>query len=618
MCLASKYIDCIFDFIDNIRCLFIMDQSSKLGFIARLINGFGSSLVRFPMSFITLLIGIGALVFNVEIKDLQLVHTAMVCGLGIPLFYSIVIYGETRRLSKKVNWIIQLTIVALLVGYFFTLPEENPATSTEYIRYTLLFISVHLLVAFIPFLFRSNEVAFWNYNRISFSRLFISLLFSHILFGGISLIYLALHELFKVKIEGEFVLQTYIVVAGIFNTWFFFAGVPSKWEDLSKDEAFPKNFKILTLYILLPLVGIYTSILLFYELKIVLTWDFPKGVVSYMILIVGVVGLLNLLLMYPLKRLRPNLFRWIRIIYFTALIPLLGLLYYAIFVRVKDYGITENRYFLLAVALWLTGILVYFIVGKKLKIEVIPISLFLIVTLASFGPWGAFYVSQISQKRQAISILENYALYKNDQYVENSNVSMSYKDSKRLFGSINYLVEHAGSEYVNNMLQLKKPIDADKYDRWSDDDYFKEAFNLKILQKPKTDYSYRNTRVRSNSIYQVINQSSIDISQYSKCLYLPSKLYSPNTSSNEDFEVKLSNDKIIVILDSLEQEIVFDLRAHLDSIHSQRKFISDDNLSPEEINFENENGKIIFNYIRLDWEDPNQLIKSFEGMILLK
>jgi hypothetical protein len=79
------------------------------------------------------------------------------------------------------------------------------------------------------------------------------------------------------------------------------------------------------------------------------------------------------------------------------MIPLLVLLILAIWKRVGHYGITESRYILMVLALWLSGMTFYFLLSKTQNIKVIPISLSIIALLAVYGPQSAFSVSKHSQ-----------------------------------------------------------------------------------------------------------------------------------------------------------------------------------------------------------------------------
>jgi hypothetical protein len=64
---------------------------------------------------------------------------------------------------------------------------------------------------------------------------------------------------------------------------------------------------------------------------------------------------------------------------------------------VHQYGITERRYFLILLSVWLAALAVYYGVTRSRNIRVIPVSLCVAALLTLAGPWGAYAVSEGSQ-----------------------------------------------------------------------------------------------------------------------------------------------------------------------------------------------------------------------------
>ncbi len=135
--------------------------------------------------------------------------------------------------------------------------------------------------------------------------------------------------------------------------------------------------------------------------KIIVTAQWPVGWVSYLILVYSVLGVLALLLIHPIRNQQGN--KWIvgfSSFFYIALIPLLCLLYLAIFKRVNTYGITELRYYVLLLATWLLALNLYFVFSKIKSIKIIPVSLCILALFSTVGPWGAFQWSLRSQQRR--------------------------------------------------------------------------------------------------------------------------------------------------------------------------------------------------------------------------
>ncbi|MFD2143966.1 DUF4153 domain-containing protein [Mucilaginibacter antarcticus] len=201
----------------------------------------------------------------------------------------------------------------------------------------------------------------------------------------------AVNLLFNVKFEFDTFAILWIWIVGMFSTTFFLTGVPGNFAALNKDNSYPNGLKVFTQYVLIPLATIYLAILLAYEAKILIQWNLPKGFVSYLILGYAVFGILSLLLVYPIREQEEN--KWLKSFarnFYLLLLPLLILLFVAVGTRVFEYGITEQRYFLIALALWLLFISIYFLLFKTQNIKVIPISLCLVTLITIYGPQGRF------------------------------------------------------------------------------------------------------------------------------------------------------------------------------------------------------------------------------------
>src|SRR5690606_24588381 len=95
------------------------------------------------------------------------------------------------------------------------------------------------------------------------------------------------------------------------------------------------------------------------------------------------------------------------------------LLVLAIFKRVNDYGITESRYILIALAVWLCFITFYFIIKGQEQIRIIPISLLIIALAITFGPWSIAYVSKTSQQNRLAKTLKEKSSPKRNNEIRN-------------------------------------------------------------------------------------------------------------------------------------------------------------------------------------------------------
>lgn len=407
----------------QVKCLSVVKfnilKTMKLPSINYLFTSAKDSLKRFPLTIISSLfaaiIAVYMIEHNKEISNMFPYINLMLCfSLAIPLFICTTIITKKYGLHRKKEIILNLIALGILVGIYFTFPNKETThnTSLPYIKFTLYSITCHLLVSFIPFILNKQLNAFWHYNKILFIRFLTSVLYSGFIYTGLIIALTSLNLLFDIEIHKELYFDIWVVVISFFNTWFFVSSIPSDFDSLEEIEEYPKGLKIFTQYVLLPLLALYLIILYTYGTKILAMWDWPKGVVSYLIIGMAILGILAFLLIHPYGNLKEN--SWIKKAtkwYYYILIPLLIILFMAIFMRVNDYGITINRYVIVILAIWLTIVCIYTALGKT-NIKFIPISLAAIAIIISFGPWGMFSFSEHSQVKRLQHILEEANILK--------------------------------------------------------------------------------------------------------------------------------------------------------------------------------------------------------------
>lgn len=380
----------------------------KLPSLQHLYNGLILVIKRFPIQFLFIIIATICWAYyininkydNDSIAQIQLINflikAIFISNLGLTLTLALDLLAEKKQFKPQKKWLIRIFAVLFCILLFFLLnPEDN---FSDQLRIALLAFAFHLFVAFSPFMDQGHINGFWQFNKVLFLRFLTAALYSAALYGGLAIALVAIDGLFNVDIRWQTYLTVFAIIAAGFSPIFFLAGVPQSFAELDEDSAYPKGLKIFTQFVLIPLMTIYLAILLFYEIKIILIWSLPKGLVSSLIIGYAVFGILSLLLIYPMKDKEGN--SWIKLFsrfFYIMLVPLIVLLLLAVWKRVGPYGITESRYILVIIALWLTGITSYFLLSKRDNIKVIPISLALITILAVYGPQSAIGLSRYSQ-----------------------------------------------------------------------------------------------------------------------------------------------------------------------------------------------------------------------------
>ncbi len=420
----------------------------RLFSISAIVQQAAETLRRFPLPLLSALVAVVAMI-TVAHRDWAENDThlgervAMASYLAMLLSISVALFAE-RFISKRGLRIgVNALVVVLAALYFYSLPDSLEVA--QGVRFAVLAIALHLLVAFAPFVFADQMNGLWQYNKSLFLRILTSGVYSAVLFGGLALALLAVDKLFELKVNDDFYFDLWLIIAGVFNTWFFLSGVPKDLPGLEQETDYPKGLKVFTLYVLIPLITIYLVILYAYVAKIILTSNWPVGWVAYLVLAFSIFGILSFLLVYPLRNDAAN--PWVKFysrLFYLLLVPLIVMLYISIFKRIEEYGITVARYYVLLLALWLTFIAAYNILTGGKRIRVIPLSLCLIGLLSTFGWWGAFAVSHKSQMQELTLLLDSNGVLVNGKVETTSNHPLKAEEYDRVESIVNYIDEMHG------------------------------------------------------------------------------------------------------------------------------------------------------------------------------
>lgn len=348
---------------------------------------------------------------NAELGE-NLKRLAAVLALGIPLSLCIKIFFERAPFLKMpIKILVYLAAGAGLVLYYLFLLQDFNMVSVS--RYVAISLALYLAFTFIPYFYRRPNYELYMIKL--FISFLVTYLYAAILFGGLSAILATINYLFSANIPGTLYLDIGLVVAGIFAPAFFLAEIPA--GDLNfEPQSYPKVLFVLLSYIVIPLIMAYCAILYAYFAKILVTRQWPEVMVSHLVLWYALISTLVIFCTYPLRQAN----RWIKtfIAYFPKLIlPLLAMMFIAMGIRINAYGITENRYFVLAAGLWVTGSMLYLIISKEPRNVYLPASLALVAMLSVCGPWSSYSVSVLSQNRRFEKIAAAHNLVQNGKII---------------------------------------------------------------------------------------------------------------------------------------------------------------------------------------------------------
>lgn len=453
-------------------------------------------------------------------------------SLGIPMSIALTLLLENIK-NRYFQIGINVLSIILLIIYTYSFPDKFQVV--HICQVIVLCLVFSLSAFFVSFFKKDTDIPFWEFSKTTWLQLLISGIFAQVLMLGLSLAVLSLKELFKIDVQHEVYENLAVICYLIFTPIYFLANVPDRTEKRKLKYTFPTFIKILGLYILLPILVLYSIILYVYLLQIVVKWELPNGWVSILVSVLGLGGFLCMLILFPLrldekeKNKIVNLFSS----YFSiVLIPLLALMSVGIFRRLGDYGLTINRCYVLILNVWLYGICIYLFISKANHLKWIIISFAAVALLSSVGPWSVYNVTERKLSREIGALLTESKLLKNGKVIDNSKgiIKIDSIASQKLSEDIHYICDNYGSISIQTYFN----------------DSIKDLTSWKIQSKLgvySNEYSYeRNHKSNYFNVKLPSNKrQALNVSGYTKLLRLKKVENSDIVFSDNEFTVSYKN-----------------------------------------------------------------------------
>ena len=498
------------------------------------------SLMRFPITLVlsTLLVVFLIILNEGNIEDYNfMIKISMLTGLAIPISIFLRLADEVYIRGTILR--ISLYIIGggfLLLYYLFFLNELKSMDYARYIGILMFFIIGCTFIQRISY----KE----NYEKYIISILnsgLITGIYSIVLYLGIAFIIFTLEQLFEINMIGSIYYYVFLVVVFIFGVSMFLSKYPD--EDF-KDFIYPKSLKVLLLYIIIPLVSLYTFILYAYFLKIIVTSQWPSGLVSHLVIWYSTASIFVIFFIIPLLKENQLAYRFKK--YFPIIsIPILIMMFLSIGQRIFQYGFTGNRYYVLLLGVWLVFIMIYFITKKINSSVFIMISLSAFVLISVFGPLSSFSISIRSQNKRLNELLYNNNILDNGVLSPNENVSQG--DQERINDILLYFYNNYGLDYVDSL--------PDGYDINSLQENF--GFPYDPYQVP---FKYFNYYDQSNI--------ALDISNYD--FYIEINSWENKTIKiGDNLQIYFDNSKSRLSISSQDKSLIVDIKDLVWEMHNR-------------------------------------------------
>lgn len=567
-------------------------------------KGMGQSISRFPLTslFLVAIAGLNAMTIEQTDSDFTRLIFTFVIGamLGVvgQMLYERFGKNETLRYGLFGG----AAILTLL--YYFIIGPQHDFNLVLSIKTFVAMFALGIAFIWIPTI-KNEQVPFHRSFLAILKAFFTTFLFTLVLAGGISAIFSATDYLLF-DMDYDILSHLMNIVVSLFAPIYFLSLTPiypgtltyTALQDEKSIDAFsvPRFLEVLISYIVIPLVAIYTLILIVY-VGINFTGDFWTDnlleplLVSYAIIVIVV-----LILSYNIENRLAIQFRQI---FPKVLLPIVIFQTIASILKIGEMGITHGRYYVILFGLFATITGVIFGFFKEKHHGYIALVLLILSTISIVPPVDAFTISRRSQVNFLEEVLADNDMLEDNQVTANNDIPV--EDKMAITKAVDYLLE---MDYQKDVSFLP-----DEMNRYND---FERVFGF--------SQTYSNTDpVGGMYQYVYLDEASnyvVEISEYD----IMTNLYLISTQTTEPIsfevdgetftlEIEMNNDyPELIILNSEDVEYIsYSTQEIFEQVFGEDLSTSNpsQNLSVEEAQFQTENDQVQLNLLVQTLERTN-------------
>lgn len=544
----------------------------------------GKAYRRYPLTMLLFVVLTFVNAWN--IVDDFVSYEAIVLSLLVAITLSLVTTHLNERFIRdrmKQFMLLGLSIILALV-YYFLLPPHDAYYFIAEIRTGVLIFTLLVAFIWIPSVKNSAE-NFYQYFLAVFKYAFTAILYALILTLGVQAILSTIDYLFF-TVNNDYFLHAANLIWTLFATSYFLSLLPetheySISENKASEQTLNKNsqafeitnfLKILINFIVIPLIGIYTLILLIY-IGLNITGEFwTDNLLEPMLISYTIVVLLVYLLAANIDQTIANFFRKVFpkillvIVVFQTISSLL---------KIRDMGITSGRYYviLFGVFSFIAGLIFSFWPKEKAGYIVPP---FIVLALMSLiPPIDAFTVAEKSQKNLLEDTLTNNEMLVQNEVVANNSITQI--DKKRITAAAEYLNTH---QYMDEISYL--PRDFEIYDDF--EKVFGFPMTYEEMRQEETMYHYATLDRSTTEVFDISEQDyfvELFIDNYDQSTVMENIQVSPN------IVIHVDNTQLypLIIIENEVGEKILDIALEdlfsqaFEAITTSKEIISQENMT---------------------------------------
>ncbi|HBD64401.1 MAG TPA: hypothetical protein DC038_08200 [Clostridiales bacterium] len=399
-------------------------------FFAKTASNVKSTIFRFPVVLIYLAFLSTVMFIMIErdyINDELLGRLFFTGMFGTLMAMAVQFMLERFRNLSRYTLIFHVGTVILSVVYYFFMTDISMSQSMVV---HFLVISFALTAAY---LYMPSAGGSADFNKVALSHFkaaVTAILYGIVMFLGFVAILGAI-DILLYSFDSIIYAHTANIIYTFFTPVYYLSLLPKfnsdEEDDIDKKEvsySYPRVLDILVSYILIPLISIFSVVLIAYFIKIIFTGVWPVGQVGPMVLAYSGTGWFIYILCSDLKN-RFSVF--FRKAFPPVLIPLAAMQLVSSYIRIEAYGITESRYYVVLFGVFsiICALVLIFRKNRNSNIIVLLAAIFALLSIAP--PIDAFTVSRYSQELRLEEILTRNGMLFEDKIIPNKTVSNNDK-----------------------------------------------------------------------------------------------------------------------------------------------------------------------------------------------
>ena len=457
---------------------------------------------RFPLSVVAIIVTFLLFAYNISVPYIDKIDKnfliKFIISTIVVFFLSVgtSIMAETlefKRFKKNLLYLITIFFWLAFCCYFWRYDIINIFYSEKIVYIIIVLVWIIAFLFSSPFLLKMDDEKFptelyYNY----FIKISFIFLISFILWGLFSLLWSiwiwSIFTLFDLNLAKQWDFYAYLFnfALVVFAPLYFLSQLPKNILKKKKVEIH-SFFRFIINFVVIPFVIGYFFILYSYSVKVLLNFDeWPHWEVSWMVIWFSILWYVSYVFSQRFEE-KNNFITKFRKVLPIVIFFQLPMLFYAIYLRINQYDVTINRYFVVVFWLWLTVISLYLILSKKKILTLIPISLFTAIAIISIWPW---WVYSLPESRQIWILNENLRIA---NILNNWKITIPEKKtdldpiiSGKIYDLIWYLVNNHGTKSITKVFP-KLVSDIRNQDRinW-DDQKINDLLWIKNVKYRKT------------------------------------------------------------------------------------------------------------------------------------